>query len=249
MNLPRLIVVCFSLLAAVVQGQNAAEPPKEKAAHRLRLLCVDAVAKAEHLVIAEKTDAGWVARWRVSVASQSLTDPLGFAGRTLGVALDPTPPEKAGGFLGPAVAITTPVVVKPFAELTLPASDNATAILVSQADPKLAPYRVIVLDTATARFDAGKVFVQNFTSHVVAGIFGGKSAKVDSGKSAVVQPGIDQAADMAQVTLARQVNKEWVPFFDTRWPVKVDYRCYLLLLPRADGSIQAFLMPEYPPFR
>jgi hypothetical protein len=54
---------------------------------------------------------------------------------------------------------------------------------------------------------------------------------------------------MAQVTLAKQNGQAWEPFYDTRWPGKADYRSYLLLLPREDGSINAFVMPEYPPFR
>jgi hypothetical protein len=49
--------------------------------------------------------------------------------------------------------------------------------------------------------------------------------------------------------LARQNGPAWEPICDTRWPAKADYRRYLLLIPRADGTIYPFIMPEYPPYR
>lgn len=54
---------------------------------------------------------------------------------------------------------------------------------------------------------------------------------------------------MAQITSAKLLEEGWEPFCDTRWPGKVDYRRYLFLLPRADGNIQTFVMPEYLPYR
>jgi hypothetical protein len=54
---------------------------------------------------------------------------------------------------------------------------------------------------------------------------------------------------MAQITLATKTGESWAPFCDTRWPAKTDYRRYLLLIPRADGTVHPFVMPEYPPFR
>ena len=93
------------------------------------------------------------------------------------------------------------------------------------------------------------MLVQNFTPQVVAGMFGGKAAKIESGKSVIIEPGSDQPGEMAQITLATQTGESWAPFCDTRWPAKTDYRRYLLLIPRADGTVHPFVMPEYPPFR
>jgi hypothetical protein len=165
------------------------------------------------------------------------------------VAIDPTPPLKNGPFHAAPTMIKENLIVKPFAEMVLSASDSVTAILIAGPKHEVAPYRVIVLDAAEQQFGKGKVLIQNFTPHTVAGVFGGKAAKILSGKSELIEPGIDQAADMAQVTLAKQTGQAWEPFYDTRWPGKADYRSYLLLLPREDGSINAFVMPEYPPFR
>ena len=141
--------------------------------------------------------------------------------------------------------------VKPFAEFQLPASDTATAVLVAMSSDKTTgpPYHVITLDTQTANFGAGKMLVQNISPQIVAGVFGGKVAKVQPGKSAIIEPGSDQPGDMAQITLATRTGDTWTPFCDTRWPAKTDYRRYLLLIPRADGSVHSFVMPEYPPFR
>ncbi len=49
--------------------------------------------------------------------------------------------------------------------------------------------------------------------------------------------------------LAQAEGDGWKVFCDTRWPAKTDYRRYLLLLPRKDGTIHPFVMPEQPPFR
>lgn len=217
----------------------------------LRLLCVDAAPAASRLVVLEKTDVGWVARWRLKVSAGFLTDSLGFASRSLGLAVDPAPPRADGAFNGPALRITTAMELKPFAEFQLPASDTATAVLVAAAAGKAAeqPYRVIPLDTGTNHFGAGKMLIQNFTPHVVAGVFGGKAAKIQPGKSTIIEPGSDQPGEMAQITMATQVGDAWAPFCDTRWPAKTDYRRYLLLIPRVDGSVHPFVMPEYPPFR
>lgn len=240
-----LMLACS--LAPLSPGQ-ATPPATAKSPHSLRLLCVDAVPAATRLVVLEKTDQGWAARWRLTVSAGFLTDPLGFASRSLGLALDPAPPPADSAFNGPAVRVTTPMELKPFAEFQLPASDTATAVLVA-GPAKGPPYRVIPLDTQTASFGIGKMLVQNFTPQVVAGVFGGKSAKIEPGKSAIIEPGIDQPGEMAQITLATQAGDGWAPFCDTRWPAKTDYRRYLLLIPRADGSVQPFVMPEYPPFR
>lgn len=241
------------LACACTYAQTADSSPakavEKKAPHSLRLLCVEASPAASQLVVAEKTDKGWVARWRLSVSSSFMTDPLGLSSRQLALALDPSPPPPNGGFNGPAVLIKDELIVKPIAEFELPATDIATAVLVPRTGDQASPYRVIVLDANQQRFGAGKILVQNFTTHVVGGKFGGKSAKLASGQSAIVEPGVDQEADMAQITLAKQVGEEWEPFCDTRWPGKVDYRRYLLLIPRGDGSIHPFVMPEYPPFR
>jgi hypothetical protein len=178
-----------------------------------------------------------------------MTDPLGLASRQIALAIDPSPPPANGGFNGPAVMIKDELIVKPIAEFELPATDSVTAVIVPKTGDQGASYRVILIDANKQRFGAGKILVQNFTTHQVGGVFGGKSATLASGQSTVIEPGIDQEADMAQITLAKQVNDEWEVFCDTRWPGKVDYRRYLLLIPRGDGSIHPFVMPEYPPFQ
>lgn len=242
-----LTILLTSAFCSISPGQ-AAPPKEDKSPHSLRLLCVDAVPEATRLVVMEKTDDGWVARWRLTVSAGFLTDPLGLASRSLGLAVDPAPPPANGAFNGPAVRVTTAVDAKPFAEFQLPDSNTATAVLV--AGKKEGPaYRVIPLDTQTSNFGIGKMLVQNFTPKVVAGMFGGKAAKIEPGKSTIIEPGIDQPGEMAQITLATQSGDSWAPFCDTRWPAKTDYRRYLLLIPRADGSVHPFVMPEYPPFR
>lgn len=243
------ILLACSIVSSLRAQSDPATPPKS--AHSLRLLCVDAVPAASRLIVLEKTEDGWVARWRLSVSAGFITDPLGFASRSLGLAVDPAPPTSSGAFNGPAVRIDTPMEVTPFAEFQLPASDTATAVLVAMSSDKTTgpPYRVITLDTQASNFGAGKMLIQNFTPQVVAGVFGGKVAKVQPGKSAIIEPGSDQPGDMAQITLATRTGDAWAPFCDTRWPAKTDYRRYLLLIPRADGSVQPFVMPEYPPFR
>jgi hypothetical protein len=250
-------ILCLTIAALL---PLAAQPPisapattpgtPKKAPHSLRLLCVDAVEKATQLVVAEKTDKGWQARWRLTVSSSFITDVMGFGSRQLAIAIDPAPPKPDGGFNGPAKPIKEELFVKPICEFELPESDSATAILVNNTkDAKAAPYRIILIDAQQSRFGNGKILVQNFTTHTVAGVFGGKSAKLASGQSTIIEPGIDQAAEMAQITLAKQVADKWEPFCDTRWPGKTEYRRYLLLIPRADGSINPFVMPEYPPYR
>lgn len=243
-----LLLACG--IAPSLCAQNS--PPKTpKSPHSLRLLCVDAVPAASRLVVMEKTEQGWVARWRLTVSAVFLTDPMGFASRSLGLAIDPAPPPADGAFNGPAVRVTTPLKATPFAEFELPASDTVTAVLVAAPAGKdgAPPYRVIPFDTQAANFGEGKMLVQNFTQQLIAGVFGGKPAKIQPGKSVIIEPGIDQPGDMAQITLATQTGDTWTPFCDTRWPAKTDYRRYLLLIPRADGSVHPFVMPEYPPFR
>jgi hypothetical protein len=251
---PMLRVIASILLACAITppvfGQDTAPNPP-KSPHSLRLLCVDAVPAASRLVVMEKTDQGWAARWRLTVSAVFLTDVMGFSSRSLALAVDPAPPPADGAFNGPAVRVTSPLKVTPFAEFELPASDTATAVLVPAPSGKegAPPYRVIPFDTHAAGFAAGRMLVQNFTTQVVAGVFGGKPAKIQPGKSVIIEPGSDQPGEMAQITLATQSGDTWTPFCDTRWPAKTDYRRYLLLIPRADGTVNPFVMPEYPPFR
>lgn len=248
MNRRLFSILLAALVAPCAPGQSEPAKPKESAPHSLRLLCVDAAPEASRLLLMEKTDDGWVARWRLTVSAGFLTDPMGFGKRALGLAIDPSPPPAAGAFNGPAVPVTGAVEAKPFAEFELPSSDTATAVLVA-GPSKEKPYRVIPLDTPATRFGVGKTLVQNFTPKVVAGKFGGKTAKIEPGKTEIIEPGIDQPGEMSQITLAVQAGEAWTTFCDTRWPAKTEYRRYLLLIPRADGSVHPFMMPEYPPFR
>lgn len=251
MNRRSLFLLLAWALSPLSPGQTQTAPSAKApaSAHSLRLLCVDDVAAASRLLVMEKTDdGGWVARWRLTVSAGFLTDPMGLASRSLGLAVDPSPPPAAGAFNGPAVRVTSAIEAKPFVEFQLPDSDTATAVLVA-GPAKGPPYRVIPLDTKNARFGIGKTLVQNFTAKVVAGMFGGKAAKIEPGQTAILEPGSDQPGDMAQITLATQAGEAWAPFCDTRWPAKTDYRRYLLLIPRADGTVHPFVMPEYPPFR
>ena len=245
----RLCLLAILTLAASPAQQTA--KPERKHPYSLRLLCVEAAAGAEHLVLLEKSAKGWVPRWRLTVSSSYLTDTLGFQSRALALGIDPAPPAAAGGFNGPARAVSEGVKVLPFYEFQLAESGATTAVLIG--DPASAeskhPYRVAVLDTNQARFGAGSILVQNFTTTNVSGMFGGKPAKIALGKAVVVEPGADQPADMAQITLAQAEGDGWKVFCDTRWPAKTDYRRYLLLLPRKDGTIHPFVMPEHPPFR
>ena len=248
----RVILTALLACASASFSLGQETPPKTpKAPHSLRLLCVDAVPAATRLIVLEKTDQGWIARWRLTVSGAFLTDPLGFSSRALGLAIDPTPPPADNSFNGPAVRVTAAMKLTPFAEFQLPASDTATAVLVATATGAATspPYRVIPFDTQAVNFGAGKMLVQNFTTQTVAGVFGGKPAKILPGKSTIIEPGSDQPGEMAQITLATQTGDTWTPFCDTRWPAKTDYRRYLLLIPRADGTVQPFVMPEYPPFR
>jgi hypothetical protein len=247
MNRRSLLLLLAWALAPASSAQTAPAKP-EAAPHSLRLLCVDAVPDASRLLLMEKTDDGWVARWRLTVSAGFLTDPMGFGGRALGLAVDPAPPPANGAFNGPAVRVTTAVEAKPFAEFELPTSDTATAVLVA-GPAKGPPYRVIPLDTPATRFGVGKTLVQNFSPKTVAGMFGGKQTKIEPGKTTIIEPGIDQPGEMAQITLAVQMGEAWTTFCDTRWPARTEYRRYLLLIPRADGSVHPFMMPEYPPFR
>ncbi len=247
-------ILCLTMLALWPVAAQPATPTApaatvKKAPHSLRFLCVEAAEKATQLVVAEKTEQGWLARWRLTVSSSYITDAMGFGTRKLALAIDPAPPQAAGGFNGPATPIKEEFLVQPIIEFELPDSDTATAILVTNSAPKASPYRIILIDAQKQRFGDGKILVQNFTTHTVAGLFGGKSAKLAPGQSTIIEPGIDQAAEMAQITLAKQLGDQWEPFCDTRWPGKTEYRRYLLLIPRADGSIHPFVMPEYPPYR
>jgi hypothetical protein len=242
----RLIPLILAALAAV-SAPLAAQP---SARHGLRLICVEVAPAASRLVVMEKSDEGWQARWRLGVSSAFLSDPLALASRTLALALDPSPPPAAGGFNGPALKVDAPLACTPFAEFQLPDSDHATAVLIANpAAAGGAPYRILVLDTPPGRFGAGQTLIRNLTSQTIGGKLGGKTARLPAGGSLVIEPGVDQPGDMAQITLARQDGERWIPVCDTRWPAKTEYRRFLILLPRADGSVHPFVLPEYPPFR
>lgn len=234
----------FLIIALLAPSLHAQQTP---AANVLRLLCVGAAPQSQNLILAEKVGDAWLGKWRVSVADQSFSDPMAVASKTLCLAIDPSPPPANGGFTGPVSPIKEALEVQPLLTFSLPAGNAATAVLlpVGNAAANQPPYRVVVLNSSKSRFADGQVMLQNFTSSPVAGILGGRSVKLKPGGSAVVEPGIDQEADMAQVTLAREQEGQWVPFCDTRWPAKVDYRRYVLLLPRGDGGIFPFIMPEY----
>ena len=250
--MPLRLLPCLLLALATASASAQQTPaPPDKPAHSLRLLCVDAVPGADKLLLLEKGPDGWLPRWRLAISPRFLTEPLGFRTRSLALAIDPSPPASEGAFNGPPRPVTGTLPVTPFHEFQLPAADTATAVLVADpaGNPQQRPYRVIVLETNQARFAAGNVFVQNLTKSPVAGLFGGKQARVGPGQSAIVQPAADQPAGMAQITVSRQENDAWQVVFDTRWPAAAEYRRYLLLLPAADGSIAPFVMPEYPPFR
>jgi hypothetical protein len=244
---------CFWLLVPLVMmvfghGVVLGEAPR-KWANEVRLLCVDAAAGADKLVLLEKGEDGWVARWRLSVSSAFLTDGLGFGSRELALGIDPAPPV-SNGFNGPPVAVGEAMEVVPFHEFRIPASGTGTAVLIADASGGVKrPYRVVVLDSSAGRFGAGSILVQNFTTAKVAGKFGGKAVQVGPGEAEVVVPGVDQEPGMAQITLARAEGEGWSVFCDTRWPAKAEYRRFLLLIPRQDGSIHPFVMPEHPPFR
>ncbi len=251
----KFLTLIFAVFSPLLLAQEAEKKPSP---HSLRLLCVGEVKGMENLIIAEKSGEVWLARWRITVATQTISDVMGFATRDLCIALDPAPPKKNDNFCGPAQKIKDTLEVKPLTAFSLPDSDTAIAILTPKVtDPNAKPdasqpYRVIMLDGAKERFGDGKVLVQNFSNQIVAGVFGGKSVQINPGKTEIVQPGIDTEPEMSQITLAAKKDSkadQWEPFCDTRWPAKVAYRRYMLLLPRADGGIHPFIMPEYPPYR
>jgi hypothetical protein len=240
------------LISSPVLGQAPAAAAKDaKGAHQVRLLCVDTVPGADKLVVIEKNGDAWVPRWRLTVSPSFLSDPLGMQSKTLALGIDPAPPVSNNGFNGPPVRVTAAMKVEPILEFQLPASGTATAVLIADpaGEPAKRPYRVAVLDSSAARFGAGGILVQNFSKANVAGKLGGKALRVGPGAAEVVVPDADQAGGMAQITLARAEGSELAVFCDTRWPAKTEYRRFLLLIPRQDGSIHPFVMPEYPPFR
>jgi hypothetical protein len=244
----RAILIPLCSLCAILQAQPAGDPPK--GANQLRLLCVEVPKGAENLMILEKSEDTWVPRWRLKVSSNFLTDPVGFSGKSLGLAIDPSPPASNGPFNGPPAAVTGAIEgLKPFHQFEL-SGTSVTAVLVANPPEKLKtdPYRVILFPTDKARFGAGRILIQNFAPSDVAGMLGGKRVTVAPGKSEIVEPDADQPADMAQITLAWNDGGTPRVFCDTRWPAKTDYRRYLFILPKADGTLQPFVFPEYPPF-
>lgn len=244
----RVILLQLCCLIGTLPAQQGTAPPK--AARQLRLLCVEVPKGAEHLIILEKSDESWVPRWRLKVSSNFLTDPVGLSGKTLGLAIDPAPPAASGPFNGPPAAVAGVIEgLKPFHQFEL-SEAAGTAVLVANPAEKLKtePYRVILFSTDKARFGAGRILIQNFAPADIAGVLGGKRVTVAPGKAEIVEPGADQPADMAQITLAWNDGGSLRVFCDTRWPAKTDYRRYLFILPKSDGTLHPFVFPEYPPF-
>ena len=238
------------LLAGLSLIATAAAQDKSKAAFQLRLLCVDVPAGAEHLMVMEKVEEVWVPRWRLKISPNFLTDPVGLSGKPVALAIDPAPPSAGSPFNGPPLPVTeTFEGLKPFHEFELRESAS-TLVLVANPPEKVKtdPYRAILFSTGKTRFGAGQILIQNFATTSIAGVLGGKRVGISPGQSAIVEPGADQPADMAQITLASNVDGSAQVFCDTRWPAKTDYRRYLFILPRADGSLHPFVFPEHPPF-
>lgn len=244
----RTILIQLCWLCSPIQAQQAGDAPK--GTHQLRLLCVEVPKGAEHLMILEKAKDAWVPRWRLKVSTNYLTDPVGLSSKTIGLAIDPSPPASGGPFNGPPAAVTGAIDgIKPFHEFELSESPATAVLIASTADVvKTKPYRVIFLPTNQARFGAGRILIQNFAPAAITGVLGGERVTVAPGKSAIVEPGADQAAEMAQITLAWNQGGTAKVFCDTRWPAKTEYRRYLFILPKADGTVWPFVFPEHPPF-
>lgn len=244
------ILSCLSilLLGTSLHAQQPTAPPAPPAppAHSLRIICVEPAKDAERLIIAEKTEKGWEGRYRFTVARSFMGDPLAFKTQNLALALDPKP-AAANSQPGRATPVEAGTMVEPFATLDLPASNKAIAVLTAAADPAK-KYRTFLLDTAANRFGAGQILIYNLTSGNIGGVFGGTPLKLASGTQGIITPDVDQPNDMAQITIARQVGEKLIPFCDTRWPVKVEFRRYVLLLQKANGSVSPIVMPEFPPF-
>jgi len=207
---------------------------------------VDPAKDAERLIIAEKTEKGWEGRYRFSVAHSSMSDLLAFKTQNLALALDPKPAD-GNSPVGRATPVEPNTLVQPFATLDLPASNKAVALLTPAADPAK-KYRAFLLDTAASRFGAGQILVYNLTAGGVGGLFGGKPLRLASGEHGIVTPDANKTGDMAQITIAKQVGEKLIPFCDTRWSVKVEFRRYVLLLQKASGSVYQIVIPESPPF-
>lgn len=236
--------LCLYLLIIGLVGGMPAEGA------RVRILCVEAAAGAGALVLMEKKeDGGWVAKWRFKVGSGFLTDAMELEGRVLGLAHDPEPGED-DGFFGAPRAADGLAGLRPFVEFRLPEGGAATAVLLSnQEENPSTPYQVMVLDSGRERFREGAILVQNLSARPVAGKFGGVAVRIEPGAAEVVKPGVDHEPGMAQITLASAVaDGGHEVFCDTRWPAETDYRRYLILIPRAEGSVFPFVIPEYPPF-
>lgn len=199
----------------------------------------------------EKVDDVWTPKLRLKVSSGFLTDSLGFSGLKLGLAIDPSPPASSDPFNGPPVAVTEKLEgIKPFYELEISKDPGICVMLANpEGSEKPGPYQVFFMNTNRKSYGAGRILVQNFSLSQIAAVLGGKAVDLPPGKTEIVELGADQLGDMAQITLQSKESEGLHVFYDTRWPVKTDYRRSLLIHPKEDGSLLPYLIPEYPPFR
>ena len=132
MKIPLLLslagLACLSLHA---QTPAAAAPATDakKAPHSLRLLCVEAAADASRLVVAEKTEEGWMARWRLTISSSYMTDALGLATRNIALAMDPQLISIAGVYRTSETPLPDTVLGKP-AQIRLQSGEQGDRLII-----------------------------------------------------------------------------------------------------------------------